>query len=468
VDIGYPSGWGAGLGNTPSRGLSVYGGLRVAYSGGGFITSDTSVRSPIFYDSDNTGYYVDPASTSNLNGLNLNGLSVGGRDMRRYGTNRYVEFTVNGDANTYYPVLLQTPFYLFEFAKWSITRHYADTAPWDPIGTGVHRGGLTLTWCWSGDGAWGGNDKSFRVEQFSESYTTMVGGMQLSVNGMIVWLRGGGAVYKFHGTGGMDNTVAVTLGTYTASNAATFPARSWVQSNIDSEIMARFPIRNSGSGGELWDGGTRVLSEDRWINSKYFGTNGHIHGSVFYDSGNTAFYANMDGTSEFNTIQTRGGSGFRSFATPAASINSQIYFADAGNTRAWNWQLDENNNAALWNYNGSGWAKRMGVTSPDSELYLRNSSGSDVSLAYPATFGYSSSYKTMVLGNQAYTTVCIGVSPASNPSGSFNGAGSGVEVMFKNGVYFISPNSANNSYNNYLRLIDGYVQFTNSARAPIH
>lgn len=63
VDIGYPSGWGSGLGNTPSRGLSVYGGLRVAYSGSGFITSDTSVRSPIFYDSDNTGYYLDPAST---------------------------------------------------------------------------------------------------------------------------------------------------------------------------------------------------------------------------------------------------------------------------------------------------------------------------------------------------------------------------------------------------------------------
>jgi hypothetical protein len=39
--------------------------------------------------------------------------------------------------------------------------------------------------------------------------------------------------------------------------------------------------------------------------------------------------------------------------------------------------------------------------------------------------------------------------------------------MFRNGAYFISPNSANTAYNQYLRLIDGYVQFTNSARAPI-
>jgi hypothetical protein len=76
VDIGYPSGWGAGLGNTPSRGLSVYGGLRVAYSGTGFVTSDTSVRSPIFYDSNNTAYYVDPNAGSNVFGefsVNQNG-----------------------------------------------------------------------------------------------------------------------------------------------------------------------------------------------------------------------------------------------------------------------------------------------------------------------------------------------------------------------------------------------------------
>jgi hypothetical protein len=39
--------------------------------------------------------------------------------------------------------------------------------------------------------------------------------------------------------------------------------------------------------------------------------------------------------------------------------------------------------------------------------------------------------------------------------------------MFRNGVYFISPNSANTGYYNYLRMVDGYVQATNSFRAPI-
>jgi hypothetical protein len=34
-----------------------------------FIQSDASVRAPIFYDSNNTGYYVDPAGVSNINNL---------------------------------------------------------------------------------------------------------------------------------------------------------------------------------------------------------------------------------------------------------------------------------------------------------------------------------------------------------------------------------------------------------------
>ena len=37
--------------------------------GTGFASTD--FRAPIFYDSDNTAYYIDPASTSVLNRINL-------------------------------------------------------------------------------------------------------------------------------------------------------------------------------------------------------------------------------------------------------------------------------------------------------------------------------------------------------------------------------------------------------------
>ena len=186
---------------------------------------------------------------------------------------------------------------------------------------------------------------------------------------------------------------------------------------------------------------------------------------MFRDLDDTNRYVDPAATSVVNTIDAYG-SGFRSLVNGAASISSQLYFANAANNRAWNWQLDENNNAALWGYNGVAWLKRMGLTN-DSELFLRNSSGSDVSLAYPSTFGYSSSYKTMVLGNQYLTTVCIGVSPVANASGSFNGGGLGLEVMFRNGVNFITPNAANDGYHFPLSLADGFVTSSGSFRAPI-
>jgi hypothetical protein len=190
-----------------------------------------------------------------------------------------------------------------------------------------------------------------------------------------------------------------------------------------------------------------------------------VRAPIFYDSNNTNRYLDPSSTSVLTTVEAYG-SGFRSLVNGSASISSQLYFANAANTRAWNWQLDENDAAALWSYGGSSWGKRLGLTH-NSELFLRNSSGSDVSLAYPSTFGYSSSYKTMVLGNQSLTTVCIGVSPASNPSGSFNGGGLGLEVMFRNGVNFITPNSANNGYHFPLSLADGYTASSGSFRAPI-
>lgn len=39
----------------------------------GDLMSDASVKAPIFYDSNDTGYYLNPASTSRLNGLTVNG-----------------------------------------------------------------------------------------------------------------------------------------------------------------------------------------------------------------------------------------------------------------------------------------------------------------------------------------------------------------------------------------------------------
>lgn len=170
----------------------------------------------------------------------------------------YYDFTVDGDANTYYPVGISEGGH-YGFHTYSISRGYSWTAPstWN---TSTHKGGLTFTFQNCGDGAWGGNDKTIRVLQFHENYTTMVGGIGLSTggaasSGMIVWLRGGGAKYRFHSPKGSKASVSVYLSSVTASNGSVFAPRSYSSSTVQSEVYARYPVRGNSS---LYDGNNKV------------------------------------------------------------------------------------------------------------------------------------------------------------------------------------------------------------------
>ncbi|MEC4724258.1 tail fiber domain-containing protein [Shewanella sp. D64] len=176
-------------------------------------------------------------------------------DTLRQGRNaNQISFSVGGDANTYYPVLVGGSAH-FGANKYSITRGYYATAP-DSWYTPTHKGGLTLTWIWSGDRGWGGNDKVFRIEQFDETYSTMVAGMTLTTSGLLVWLRGGGATYYYQTESGTKATVSVHLGTFTASNGATYAVRTNT-SSVTNEILNKWPVRDYGS---LYDNGARAYS----------------------------------------------------------------------------------------------------------------------------------------------------------------------------------------------------------------
>lgn len=99
----------------------------------------SSARAPIFYDSDNTGYYADPASTSNLNGLTvaatisgsisgssassnaLNNVGYGNGNHTWYQTSSNFQtwtggwashlISNHGDGSTYYNQILIMPFW---------------------------------------------------------------------------------------------------------------------------------------------------------------------------------------------------------------------------------------------------------------------------------------------------------------------------------------------------------------------
>lgn len=106
------------------------------------------------------------------------------------------QITVNGDANTYYPVVIDVG---LQPTTIEIYRGYSWTAPasWN---TATHKGALQLRWT-TCDGEWGGT-KVHRHEFFTQQYTKQVADVQTVAHGYktTVWLRGGGALYQYRCT----------------------------------------------------------------------------------------------------------------------------------------------------------------------------------------------------------------------------------------------------------------------------
>lgn len=233
-----------------------------------------------------------------------------------------VHFTVGGDANTYYPVQI-SPGGQYGFNRYSIYRGYSEAAPWDPIGTGVHKGGLTFTFDWSSDIAWGGNDKSYRVMQFNETYTTMVAGMTNPVTGgMIVWLRGGGAAYHLQGPNGINHDVTVYYSGYTAANGSFFGVRTNL-TNVAGEIMSKYPIRDHGDG-QMFVNNSKVLYEGSWINSKYFGTDGNIYAAKFSDSDDGNYYVEPGALSKLWNLELVGSKHTYLYINPGTGYEAML------------------------------------------------------------------------------------------------------------------------------------------------
>lgn len=114
-----------------------------------------------------------------------------------------------------------------------------------------------------------------------------------------------------------------------------------------------------------------------------------------------------------------------------------------------------------FNYVGSGSTSNsigFGFWDADNRLTIRGDGvvqvgGSSARNALqPSNFGYSSSYRTLIIGSAGTTYTSDAVSLAFNVdvSGNSNGSftGNGTEYIWRNTGVFITPNSANNAYNN--------------------
>lgn len=119
------------------------------------------------------------------------------------------DIVINGDANTYYPVILKSGNQNV-MREIFINRAYNEQAPPD-WNTATHKGGLTLK-LKANFGGWGGALYKWEIWELQEMYSRMFAGTQICGNSVMfaIFLRGGGetgAVYHLYSDQALDANI---------------------------------------------------------------------------------------------------------------------------------------------------------------------------------------------------------------------------------------------------------------------
>jgi len=216
-------------------------------------TASTHIANKAYVDSAVSGVSnVDTAAYATTAG-NADTVDSFHRDPR-YGVGKQIDFTVSGDANTYYPVLLSfNPESTAYITQFTVYRTYSEAAPstWN---SATHKGGLQLD-ASVRYGGWGGYTNDYTVNYFGETYSTMCAGMHYGPHTMswVIYLRGGGASYHMRSPANIGVTVYDSSAgphlVYDHSNNA-YDVSLSARTNTDSvqaEIRNHLPIHADGT-----------------------------------------------------------------------------------------------------------------------------------------------------------------------------------------------------------------------------
>lgn len=237
---------------------------RATLTNTGIFEATASVRAPIFYDSNDTGYYADPASTSRLNSIDTNDGNV-----QLYKTQAVdMSNTAVYSTSNYYPVIIYVP----ASGCWIEIQNNLNTnvPSWATHGSGFT---LNLRW-WTNGSGWGTTEVKRRVEQYHERFTnqTICGGISQLVHSSeeVVYLRGGG-YYRFH----------------FSRNLTAYPqSTNYTNAGLTASVT-------STAVNTVWDSATGVHTS---YNTSVFADT-RIDAPIFYDRNNTSYYLNPESTS---------------------------------------------------------------------------------------------------------------------------------------------------------------------------
>ncbi len=258
----------------------------------GNLINYVSVRSPIYYDSDDTAYYTNPANNSVMNQISL-GIPGNGSNTK----GRFIALEGNADSSG------EASGRIF------FTEHNNTTAAMDAYGMSLgYRGGATSITGTSGN-AWTG------LTQISNGQWGMWGHDANATGALIMYGDRAATFVNFAGNDIQNvgtllpSCISVDGGTGNCSTDGTVYVTA-TNNNDWGLIVDKYNGNSSEYGvdirmGSSFSYGLRVLgagSTVSGISSAQLYHNSSVRGPIFYDSANTSYYVDPASTSRLNAI----------------------------------------------------------------------------------------------------------------------------------------------------------------------
>jgi hypothetical protein len=302
-----------------------------------------SMRAPIFYDSDNTGYFADPAGRSRFSTLDFGNGSyyVGAGDWGMRNTTPYGWIQM-GPANTSHAHIYtdRSNFYfnvydLYTNGRWVMTEDYQQNGKYHGSGDGSIRAYIFYD----------NQDTGYYADPNSTSnmyrVNAYLGARDQNGDWAAAFRNTPTSAYAFHGdlsTGGPTGTWWFYESRRHSNGSGYWGTQvAWGWEDNANQLYQRNITNNSFSG---------------WV--KYWNTGHQLQSTIFYDANDTSRYLDPNGTSYLGTIYCGDiynhlGGWFRNYG--ATGIYNQSY----GN----HWYAD---NSQYWNVgSGAGVGSGIGI-----------------------------------------------------------------------------------------------------------
>jgi hypothetical protein len=246
-------------------------GLYLQWYVGGTVYVENSIQAQIYYDRNDTGYYVDPASGFNLwrGTINKTAHSAGANDyhLELYSGNTgnsSNEISIRFHQGSQYWGQLRYRGGGFRFTDGS-----SDSLTTVSTGT-LNSGDIYAPIMYDS------NNSGFFVNPNGRSRLA-----EIDYGDGSYYFRGGSWGFRHQTPSGY-----IEFGPANGSHAHIYTDRSNFYYNVDDSYL----------------NGRRIIMENRWVGNTYYGTGGDVYATIWYDANNSGYYSDPASTSRLNAI----------------------------------------------------------------------------------------------------------------------------------------------------------------------